>query len=145
MFKNIELCELIPHSGKMCLIDCVKEWDDESIICTTRTHQNHDNPLLSGSTLPVSALIEYAAQAMAIHGALIAKELGEKMQTGYLAALKNVNFYNYLEIHKISSPLTIKVTKKFSSKGNMIYDFVVTSETDNLISGRATVIAIFND
>jgi predicted hotdog family 3-hydroxylacyl-ACP dehydratase len=145
VFNNSKLCELIPHSGKMCLIDSVKKWDDESIICVTQTHRNHNNPLLSSGTLPVSALIEYGAQAMAIHGALVADKLGEKMQEGYLAALKDVNFFNNLEINKITSPLIIQATRKFVSQGNMIYEFLVTSEGDNLISGRATVVAIFND
>lgn len=145
MFNNAELCELIPHSGKMCLIDSVEKWDDESIMCTTQTHLKHDNPLLSNGILPVSALIEYGAQAMAIHGALIAGKSGEKMQKGYLAALKDVNFFENLEVNNITSPLMIKATRKFASQGNMIYEFLITSESDNLISGRATVVAIFND
>jgi len=145
MFSNSELCELIPHSGKMCLIDSVDKWDSESIICTTKTHQNSDNPLLFNGILPISALIEYGAQAMAIHGAIIARESGEKMQEGYLAALKDVIFFNNLEINKISSLLVIEATRKLASQGNMIYEFLVTSEGSDLISGRATVVAIFND
>jgi predicted hotdog family 3-hydroxylacyl-ACP dehydratase len=145
MFSNSELCELIPHSGKMCLIDSINKWDSESIICTTKTHQNQDNPLLFNGILPVSALIEYGAQAMAIHGALIAKESKEKMQEGYLAALKDVIFFNDFEINNISSSLIIEATRKFASQGNMIYEFLITSEGDSLISGRATVVAVFND
>ncbi|MBA5249034.1 MAG: 3-hydroxylacyl-ACP dehydratase [Gammaproteobacteria bacterium] len=144
MFNPSELCELIPHSGKMCLIDTVEKWDAESITCTTQTHQNHDNPLLANGILPVFALIEYGAQAMAIHGAIIAKESEEEMQAGYLASLKDVNFLN-TEINNITSPLTIKATRKFASQGNMIYKFLISSEGNNLISGQATVIAIFNN
>jgi predicted hotdog family 3-hydroxylacyl-ACP dehydratase len=145
MFSNSELCKLIPHSGKMCLIDSVDKWDSESIICTTETHQNQDNPLLFNGILPVSALIEYGAQAMAIHGAIIAKESGEKMQEGYLAALKDVEFFSNLDISNISSSLIIEATRKFASQGNMIYEFLITSTGDRLISGRATVVAVFND
>jgi predicted hotdog family 3-hydroxylacyl-ACP dehydratase len=145
MFNNAKLCELIPHSGKMCLIDSVEKWDDESIICATQTHLKHDNPLLSNGILPVSALIEYGAQAMAIHGALIARKSGEKMQKGYLAALKDINFFENLEVNNIASPLMIRATRKFASQGNMIYEFLITSRSDNLISGRAMVVAIFND
>jgi predicted hotdog family 3-hydroxylacyl-ACP dehydratase len=46
------------------------------------------NPLRNNGSLPVSALIEYGAQAMAVHGALIAKDLTKQIQEGYLAALK---------------------------------------------------------
>ncbi|CAC9600291.1 3-hydroxydecanoyl-[ACP] dehydratase (EC 4.2.1.59) [uncultured Gammaproteobacteria bacterium] len=145
MFSNIELCNLIPHSGKMCLLDTVKQWNSESIICTTQTHQKNDNPLRNNGSLPVSALIEYGAQAMAVHGALIAKDLSEKMQEGYLAALKEVNFYQNFDINNITSPLMVKATRKFASQGNMIYEFSVASEDNELISGRATVVAIFNN
>jgi predicted hotdog family 3-hydroxylacyl-ACP dehydratase len=39
--------------------------------------------LRNNGSLPVSALIEYGAQAMAVHGALIAKDLTEQIQEGY--------------------------------------------------------------
>ena len=145
MFNNSKLCELIPHSGKMCLIDSIDKWDEESIVCITSTHLKSDNPLLSKGILPVSALIEYGAQAMAIHGAIITKESGDKMQEGYLAALKDVVFFTNLDISNISSSLIIKATRKFASQGNMIYEFLITSAGEKLISGRATVIAVFND
>jgi hypothetical protein len=38
---------------------------------------------------------------------LIAKDLTEQIQEGYLAALKNVNFYQNFDIHNIASPLTV--------------------------------------
>ncbi|SMM99129.1 3-hydroxydecanoyl-[ACP] dehydratase [uncultured Candidatus Thioglobus sp.] len=142
MFNNAELCDLIPHAGKMCLIDSIKKWDEDTIICTTKTHQNSDNPLLSNGILPVSALIEYGAQAMAIHGALLTKKSDKIMQKGYLAALKNVKFEN-IDISNMSV-LTIKATKKMSMNGNMIYDFSVFLRNDRLIAGRATVIAVFD-
>jgi predicted hotdog family 3-hydroxylacyl-ACP dehydratase len=49
----------------------------------TQTHQKNDNPLRNNGSLPVSALIEYGAQAMAVHGALIAKDLTKQIQEGY--------------------------------------------------------------
>ncbi|SHN91682.1 3-hydroxydecanoyl-[ACP] dehydratase [Bathymodiolus heckerae thiotrophic gill symbiont] len=145
MFNNFKLCELIPHSGKMCLIDSIDKWDDESIVCITNTHLKSDNPLLSKGALPVSALIEYGAQAMAIHGALIADKSGEKMQEGYLAALKDVKFFNNLDISAISTSLVVEATRKFASQGNMVYEFLILSDDKSLISGRATVVAVFND
>ncbi len=36
---------LIPHSGLMCLLDSVIEWDDQSIICISNTHRDPANPL----------------------------------------------------------------------------------------------------
>ncbi|RUA07165.1 MAG: hypothetical protein DSY43_00410 [Gammaproteobacteria bacterium] len=145
MLSSDEICQLIPHAGAMCLIDSVEKWDKDSILCTTQTHQNQDNPLLSNGILHTSALIEYGAQAMAVHGALIAKESKEKMQKGYLAALRGIDFYQNAKINSVTSPLVIEATRRLASHGNMIYDFLITSEGEDLISGRATVVAIFND
>ena len=60
----------IPHRGSMCLLDEVVDWSAERIRCRTRTHCAADNPLRADGRLGVACGIEYAAQAMAVHGAL---------------------------------------------------------------------------
>src|SRR5437764_3445228 len=37
---NAEIRTLIPHSGSMCLLDSVTQWDDRSIVCVTNTHRD---------------------------------------------------------------------------------------------------------
>jgi predicted hotdog family 3-hydroxylacyl-ACP dehydratase len=128
----------------MCLIDTVQHWDDETIVCTSNTHQNQGNPLRNTQSLPISALIEYGAQAMAIHGALLEKKQGEAMQAGYLAALRNVEFFYQGDVALITSALVVTANRKMASQGNMIYDFLIKANDKDLISGRATVVAIFS-
>ncbi len=60
----------IPHQGRMCLLDEVVECNAQYIRCATATHRAPDNPLRSHGRLGSAAGIEYAAQAMALHGAL---------------------------------------------------------------------------
>ena len=60
----------IPHQGRMCLLDEVIEWNAQRIRCRTATHRAPDNPLRSHDRLGIACGIEYAAQAMALHGAL---------------------------------------------------------------------------
>jgi len=62
----------IPHHGPMCLLDEVIGWDAERITCTSSSHRSADNPLRARGRLGIACGIEYAAQAMAVHGALIA-------------------------------------------------------------------------
>ena len=64
--------ERIPHHGRMCLLDEVIEWDAQHIRCRSATHRDPDNPLRSHGRLGIACGIEYAAQAMALHGALAA-------------------------------------------------------------------------
>jgi predicted hotdog family 3-hydroxylacyl-ACP dehydratase len=56
----------------MCLLDEVIGWDAERITCTSSSHRSVDNPLRARGRLGIACGIEYAAQAMAVHAALIA-------------------------------------------------------------------------
>jgi predicted hotdog family 3-hydroxylacyl-ACP dehydratase len=144
MLGKEELCALIPHEGDMCLLDEVLSWDDKNISCQTRSHLDANNPLRSENQLPISALIEYGAQAMAIHGGLLARESGETMQSGYLAALREVKLAEG-DVSQFEMPLSIQATQQMASQGNMIYQFMVKAGEQELVSGRATVVAVFEN
>jgi len=139
-----EICRLIPHTGLMCLLDKVTQYDDKHIVCYSNTHQDMGNPLRNDEILPVYALLEYGAQAMAVHCALLEEANGETIHEGYLAALRDV-VMNGNDISRIRSTLCIVATQLMSSQGNMIYNFSVKSDEQILITGRATVVAIFQD
>ena len=92
----------IPHKGRMCLLDEVLSWDATRIRCRSATHRTADNPLRAHGRLGAACGIEYAAQAMAVHGALVAASapLASAMSdhvrgswrgaVGYLASVRNV-------------------------------------------------------
>ena len=65
-----DIATLIPHSGSMCLLDGVLSWDENTILCRTASHRLPDNPLRSNGRLAGVCGVEYAAQAMALHGGL---------------------------------------------------------------------------
>ena len=65
-----EIRTLIPHSGLMCLLDDVMQWDDRSIVCITNTHRDPANPLRREGCLAAVHAFEYGAQAAAVHGGL---------------------------------------------------------------------------
>jgi predicted hotdog family 3-hydroxylacyl-ACP dehydratase len=62
----------IPHRGRMCLLDEVITWSAARVSCRSSTHREADNPLRAHGILGIACGIEYAAQAMAVHGALVA-------------------------------------------------------------------------
>ena len=66
--KEIEA--LIPHSGAMSLLNEVLKWDEDHIICLANSHRSKHNPLRNENALSSVCGVEYAAQAMAVHGAL---------------------------------------------------------------------------
>lgn len=136
------ICELIPHTGTMCLLDTVIAWDEKSITCTAHSHRHPTNPLRNNQGLPMTALIEYGAQAMAVHGCLVATEQGIVMQEGYLAALRDAQFSQGL-LSTIQCDIEIHAERLFVDGGNMIYLMRVTAAGQHLASARATVFAKF--
>jgi predicted hotdog family 3-hydroxylacyl-ACP dehydratase len=80
--------ELVPHAGKMCLLERVVDCDTASIRCETRSHLDRANPLRRNGHLSSVCAIEYAAQAMALHGALTApRHSGALTAPGHNGAL----------------------------------------------------------
>lgn len=139
-----EICELIPHAGKMCLLDAVKSWDEKSIICTTNTHQKASNPLRNREGLPMLSLVEYGAQAVAVHGALLAKKESMVMEEGYLAALRDVQLAQGC-LSDIANELEVGAERIYVDAGNMIYTMVVRNRNKVLVNARVTVVAKFRN
>ena len=55
----------------MCLLDEVLEWDAQQVLCRSGTHRQVGHPLRAHGRVGSVSLIEYAAQAAAVHGALL--------------------------------------------------------------------------
>src|SRR6266481_424952 len=77
------------NSGSAGLLDGVLNWDQASIRCVSGRHRAEDNPLRRAGRLNAICGIEFAAQAMAVHGRL-AGGVGQRPQAGYLASLRDV-------------------------------------------------------
>jgi predicted hotdog family 3-hydroxylacyl-ACP dehydratase len=138
MHRN-EIANLIPHGAAMCLLDTVENWDQQKIHCTTASHLRADNPLLTEGCLHATALIEYGAQAAAVHGGLIHSHLGNAARPAYVGAVKGVQMSSaWLE----SSVKVLQVDAEMllSNDSGAVYHFCVRSEADTLIQGRLTVV-----
>ncbi|MDE2294439.1 MAG: 3-hydroxylacyl-ACP dehydratase [Gammaproteobacteria bacterium] len=61
----------VPHTGAMCLLDEVLDWDAQRLRCRSHSHRHGENPLRAGERLGAACAVEYAAQAAALHGALL--------------------------------------------------------------------------
>ena len=83
----------IPHQGRMCLIDEVVEWSAERIVCSSGGHRAADHPLRSHGRLGIACGIELAAQAMAVHGAILAEGSEGRPRAGLLASVRGVRLW----------------------------------------------------
>ena len=133
-----EIAAVIPHAGLMCLLDGVLAYSPQHIRCISGTHRDMDNPMRSGSVLHALCGIEYAAQAMAVHGAW-SGQAGLKPRAGYLASVRNVTC-RLMRLDNLSDDLVIEAEKVMGDGVNVIYRFTLHAGREEIISGRATVV-----
>lgn len=134
------LCALIPHAGDMCLLDGVESWDDQNIRCFSRSHLAEDNPLREDGALAAVHALEYGAQAMAVHGGLLARRHEAGMRAGVLAGLRDVRLHAE-RLDQGDQPLQVDARRLLASGHSFLYQFEVRIGDRLVASARATVIA----
>ena len=132
-----EIRTLIPHAGLMCLLDSVLAWDDESIICTSQTHRDPDNPLRRHGRLSALHAFEYGAQAAGVHGGLKARSVGMAAPPFYLVALRDAHL-QVTRLDDIDSPLEVRAQRVFGDASNAIYECRVLAADALLADARIT-------
>ena len=143
--KHVErdtLCALIPHAGNMCLLERIESWDEKNIICTAHSHRATDNPLRSHGRLAAIHALEYAAQAMAVHGGLTAQREGKLLLDGFLVAVRNARFH-FDRLDAFDDPLTIVATQLMASDNNQIYQTEVSAASRLIAEARLTTMNRF--
>ena len=129
----------IPHQGSMCLLDCVETWDEQQILCRAFSHRSPDNPLRANDRLNTVCGIEYAAQAMAVHGALLAPKDTTLARVGYLVSVRGTHIH-VQRLDDIAADLTIAATCLTRSENNILYQFSISAAGQLLLDGRAAVV-----
>jgi predicted hotdog family 3-hydroxylacyl-ACP dehydratase len=129
----------IPHQGSMCLLDSVEAWDALGIRCRASSHRAIDNPLRAYDRLGAACGIEYAAQAMAVHGALQAAQDSPGARVGYLVSLRGVQL-QVSRLDDIVADLLVAATCITRSENNILYQFSIDAAGRRLLAGRATVV-----
>ncbi len=130
---------LIPHSGRMSLLDGLLSWEAGRIVCISDRHREADHPLRSVSGLLASAAIEMAAQAMALHGALCARAEGGEARPGYLASARQVTLHRW-RLDDLPGPLLIEAERQAGDERQLLYAFTVRHDGEPVAQGRAAVV-----
>jgi len=129
----------IPHGGTMCLLDRLERWTPGEIDCVANNHAQVEHPLRSASGLLAPTAIEYAAQAMALHGSLVALP-GAAPSPGYIASVRNVRFAA-LRLDTVSSELRIHAERLAGGANEVLYAFRVSDAAGAMLAeGRAAVV-----
>ena len=133
-----EIACRIPHAGTMNLLDSVIEWNSEHIRCRAISHCDPDNPLRVNGKLYAISGVEYASQAMAVHGAL-SGTVAVRPRAGYLASLRDVVCHR-ATLDGDHAELTVYAESLMGDETRVMYAFSVSAGTEEIISGRATVV-----
>lgn len=129
----------IPHQGAMCLIDEVLDWSATDVRCRTGSHRLSSNPLRTGDRLRSECGIEYAAQAIAIHGALNWRLRSAPPVAGMLASVREVALH-VTRLDDIQGDLLIRGERISGDVTALMYEFSIASESRTLLTGRATIV-----
>ena len=129
---------LVPHAGAMVLLDRVEAWDAEGVHCRARSHLDPANPLRRAGRLAACCGIEYALQAAAAHGALLAG--GVSQPAGYVAALRGIELHLPWLDDPALGELHVYARLERQEAGGLLYTLDVRGEDGApVLSGRASI------
>jgi predicted hotdog family 3-hydroxylacyl-ACP dehydratase len=129
----------IPHHGSMCLLEDVLSWDDARISCRATSHRLADNPLRAHGRLGAACGVEYAAQTMAIHGAIMAHLSGTRVRAGLLTSVRNLAL-RVTRLDNLDTDLIASAARLAGDEGSTLYEFTVSAGSEELLSGRASIV-----
>ncbi|MBU6246253.1 MAG: phosphotransferase [Xanthomonadaceae bacterium] len=141
MSAEIDFASLIPHAGRMCLLDGVLAWDVATVHAVSDSHALPDHPLRGADgRLHAVHLAEYGAQAMAVHGALRDRGQGANaVKPGRLVSLRDVQLAaEYVD--KDDGRLDVHARCLWADDAGAQYAFRIEQGGRLLASGRAAVI-----
>ena len=102
------------------------------------SHRAQDNPLRAHGRLGAACGIEYAAQDMAAHGALLAAP-DAPPRAGYLASARGVELH-VGRLDDIDADLIVEAERLSGDDNNILYQFSLSHAGRCLLEGRAAVV-----
>lgn len=131
------IARLVPHAGRMCLLDAVLDWQPAAIRCVAVNHRDREHPLRTHSGLLAGAAIEYAAQAAALHGALVA--VPGSRNGGMLASARGVQCRRW-RLDDLPGDLVVEATQLAADAQQLLYGFSVSHAGEDVVTGRLAVV-----
>lgn len=123
----------------MCLLDGLLSWTADDIVCRAGQHADPAHPLRLADSLPAVCALEFASQAMALHGALCSSA-GGGPTPGLLASARGVRLH-VQRLDDAPGPLRVHARRLAGDAGQAMYGFELHDALGRLlVDGRATVV-----
>ena len=138
MIERAQIACMIPHAGSMCLLERVIRWDAQAIHCMASSHRAPQHPLADGGQLHSACGVEYAAQAIAVHGALLGAA-DARPRSGYLVSVRGLVLV-VDRLDDVPGELLIEAERLAGEETQMSYRFAVRDADRVLLYGRMAVV-----
>ena len=135
MLDRVDIQRIVPQTGAMCLLESVTRWDATQIVCSALP-PNESHPLASDGVVHAVAAVEYAAQATAIHGALLNNATAP--QAGLLAKLTDVTFHGD-DVPADAGSINVHAQLLSASAAGCLYTFNVSTALGRITEGRLMI------
>ena len=147
------IAALLPHGVGLSLLDAVTFWDDASLEAVSRRHGRPMHPLArdattsaiqaagGGQEVSTVLLIEYAAQAAAVHIHLMAAP-GQSVRGGVLAMVRDVRIHAATLGDALAgvAGITIEVKRRGGLGLGFLYEFAAQANHVPLASGKLGIV-----
>lgn len=133
LMDRAQISRLIPHGESMCMLDEIISWDESRIHGRSNNFAVSSNPLFENGELDTVLLIEYGAQAAAVHAALIQSQLGET-RPAYIGAVKDIELFTRIADNSIA--LDIDACCLLANRNGAIYEVTARQVETLLLRGR---------
>lgn len=138
MTEKPAIAALVPQQGPMCLLDEVLRYDERIIACRATSHRSIANPLRRNGRLPALAGIEYAAQALAAHCALV-ESAAAPAADGVLAGVRALALH-VDRLDAIEPALEVRAERLIVDGTRLLYGFAIEAGGRELLNGRVAVV-----
>jgi predicted hotdog family 3-hydroxylacyl-ACP dehydratase len=120
-----DIAGLLPHSGRMVLLDKIVEFGSESLTAELIVR---DDGLLGDETgVPAWAGIEYMAQAVGAYAGIKSKLAGEPIRLGYLLGTRR--YSSNVSRFAVGTALTVQVINLIQDETLGVFDCRIRGDT----------------
>ena len=122
--KMFAVEELVPHSGRMVLLNRVIEFDEENMVAEVIVRD--DGLFGNNNTVPAWLGIEYMAQTIAALGGMKRRLAGRALNLGFLLGTRRYDCN--VDTFAVGSVLTVSVQRLVEDQGLGVFDCRITAE-----------------
>jgi predicted hotdog family 3-hydroxylacyl-ACP dehydratase len=134
--------ELVPHKGKMFLLDRIRDYDLQEISVTTEIDITRDNLFYEEELggVPVWVAFEYMAQSVSALSGIYGRSKGEKPKTGFILSVNG--FKADVPVFKQGETVVVNVQEKIRVDQAVTFDGVAMVGNKVVVTAKINTVEV---